>query len=166
MASIRDPNPVIFFEPKALYRNAEDQVPVGDYTLDLEKAEVVNEGKDITLIGYGNLMRTLKKVREHALAEGIECEVIDLQTIYPYDAETLIKSVKKTGRCIITHEAPSTCGMGSEISAKLQENCFLHLKAPIKRVTGYDTPFPLVQEPLYLPTEWKILEAVKKAMEY
>lgn len=112
LASIRDPNPVIFFEPKALYRNAEDDVPVGDFELALEKAEVVQEGSDITIIGYGNLMRTLQKVRKMAEKDNISVEVIDLQTIYPYDAETLIKSVKKTGRCIITHEAPLTAGIG------------------------------------------------------
>jgi 2-oxoisovalerate dehydrogenase E1 component beta subunit len=92
--------------------------------------------------------------------------VIDLQTIYPYDSDTLIKSVLKTGRCIVTHEAPSVCGMGSEISALLQEKCFLSLKAPVTRVCGYDTPFPLIQEPLYLPTEWKIYEKVLKLMNY
>ena len=112
LASIRDPNPVIFFEPKALYRNAEDNVPTGDYELALETADVMREGKDITLIGYGNLMRTLMTTAKRLEEEGISAEVIDLQTIYPYDAETLIKSVKKTGRCIITHEAPQTVGMG------------------------------------------------------
>lgn len=127
---------------------------------------MVSQGKDITLIGYGNLMRTLEKVRQMAQKDGIECEVIDLQTIYPYDAETLVRSVSKTGRCIITHEAPSTCGMGGEIAAMLQEKCFLSLRAPVSRVTGYDTPFPLVQEPLYLPTEWKIYDKVKKLMSY
>ena len=152
LASIRDPNPVIFFEPKALYRNAEGDVPTGDYCLQLEKAEVVSPGKDITLISYGNLMRTLETVRQLAEKDGISCEVIDLQTIYPYDAATLIESVKKTGRCIVTHEAPGTCGMGAEISSMLQEKCFLNLRAPVTRITGYDTPFPLVQEPLYLPT--------------
>lgn len=166
LASIRDQNPVIFFEPKALYRNAEGSVPVGDYTLDLEVAEVVKEGKDITLIGYGNLMKTLLVTAKKLEEEGISAEVIDLQTIYPYDAETLIKSVKKTGRCIITHEAPQTVGMGGEISAKLQEKCFLSLKAPITRVCGYDTPFPLAQELIYLPTEWKIYDAAKKCMNY
>lgn len=93
-------------------------------------------------------------------------EVIDLQTIYPYDAETLIKSVQKTGRCIVTHEAPLTAGIGGEISAKLQEKCFLNLKAPITRVCGYDTPFPLAQELIYLPTEWKLYEKVKQLMSY
>lgn len=88
--------------------------------MSLEKAEVVHEGKDITLIGYGNLMRTLETVRQMAEKDGISCEIIDLQTIYPYDGETLVKSVNKTGRCIITHEAPGTCGIGGEISAMLQ----------------------------------------------
>jgi 2-oxoisovalerate dehydrogenase E1 component beta subunit len=127
---------------------------------------VLTEGSDITLIGYGNLMRTLVSVASKLKEEGISAEVIDLQTIYPYDAETLIKSVKKTGRCLITHEAPKTVGVGAEISAKIQEECFLHLKSPIARVCGYDTPFPLVQEPLYLPTEWKIYEAVHKSLKY
>ncbi len=104
---------MIFFEPKALYRNAEDQVPVKDFELDLEKAEIVQEGKDVTLIGYGNLMRTLQEASDLAKDEGISCEIIDLQTIYPYDAEALIKSVQKTGRCVITHEAPKTVGMGA-----------------------------------------------------
>lgn len=111
-------------------------------------------------------MRTLVSVASKLKEEGISAEVIDLQTIYPYDAETLIKSVKKTGRCLITHEAPKTVGVGAEISAKIQEECFLHLKSPIARVCGYDTPFPLVQEPLYLPTEWKIYEAVHKSLKY
>lgn len=92
--------------------------------------------------------------------------MIDLQTIYPYDGQTLVDSVKKTGRCIITHEAPSVCGMGAELSALIQEKCFLNLRAPVTRVTGYDTPFPLIQEPLYLPTEWKILEKVLKLMKF
>lgn len=98
------------------------------------------------MIGYGNLIRTLNKVADHAAKEGISCEIIDLQTIYPYDAETLINSVRKTGRCIVTHEAPVTGGMGAEISSKIQENCFLRLEAPILRICGYDTPFPLSHE--------------------
>jgi 2-oxoisovalerate dehydrogenase E1 component beta subunit len=112
------------------------------------------------------MIRTLNKAKELAEKEGISCEVIDLQTIYPYDGQTLVDSVKKTGRCLITHEAPSTCGMASEVSSYLQERCFLSLKAPITRVTGYDTPFPLIQEPLYLPTEWKIFEKILKLMKF
>eukprot|EP01017_Pseudomicrothorax_dubius_P000444 TRINITY_DN0_c1819_g1_i1.p1 TRINITY_DN0_c1819_g1~~TRINITY_DN0_c1819_g1_i1.p1 ORF type:complete len:108 (+),score=17.77 TRINITY_DN0_c1819_g1_i1:64-387(+) len=103
-----------------------------------------------------------------AMAEkdGISCEVIDLQTLYPYDGETLIKSHNKTGRCIISHEAPVTCGLGSELAAILQEKCFLRLEAPLLRICGYDTPFPMSHEPLYLPDKWKIYDGIKKTMNY
>lgn len=101
-----------------------------------------------------------------AEAEGISCEIIDLRTIYPYDEETVIKSVMKTGRCIVTHEAPLTCGFGSEISSKIQEKAFDYLEAPVKRVAGYDTPFPLVWEQLYLPDRFKIFEAIKQTVQY
>ncbi len=148
LASIRDPNPVIFLEPKALYRNAEDQVPVGDYTLDLHKAEVVREGTDLTMIAWGAQVKVAEKAAKWAEENGISVELIDLQTIYPYDLDTLVRSVKKTGRCIITHEAPVTGGFGSELSAKLQESAFSSLEAPILRVCGYDTPFPLSHEPV------------------
>ncbi|CAD8091139.1 unnamed protein product [Paramecium sonneborni] len=166
LASIRDKNPVIFFEPKALYRNAEDEVPLDDYELELSKAEVVQQGKHITLIGYGTSIRVLREASKMAEKDGVSCEIIDLQTIYPYDGQTLVDSVKKTGRCIITHEAPQTCGMGAELSAFIQEKCFLHLEAPIRRVTGYDTPFPLVHEPIYLPDKFKIYEAIKESVNY
>lgn len=104
-----------------------------------------------------------------ALAEkeaGVSCEIIDLRTIFPWDEETVINSVKKTGKCIVTHEAPLSVGFGAELAAKIQEKCFLHLEAPIKRVCGYDTPFPLVFEPFYLPDRFKILEAIKETVKY
>lgn len=148
LASIRDKNPVIFLEPKALYRGAEDEVPVGDYTLDLHKAEIVEPGKDITMVAWGAQFKVAQKAAAWARDNGISVELIDLQTIYPYDLETLVKSVKKTGRCIITHEAPVTCGFGAELTAKLQETVFSSLEAPITRVCGYDTPFPLSHEPV------------------
>ena len=103
---------------------------------------------------------------ESAKEEGISCEVIDLRTILPWDQETVINSIKKTGRCIVTHEAPRTCGFGAELAAKIQEKAFDHLEAPVKRVTGYDTPFPLVYEPLYLPDRLKIFEAIKETARY
>lgn len=148
LASIRDKNPVIFLEPKALYRGAEDEVPVGDYTLELHRAEVVEPGKDITMVAWGAQFKVAQKAAAWARDNGISVELIDLQTIYPYDLETLVKSVKKTGRCIITHEAPVTCGFGAELTAKLQETVFSSLEAPITRVCGYDTPFPLSHEPV------------------
>ena len=98
--------------------------------------------------------------------EGISCEIIDLRTILPWDQETVINSIKKTGKCIVTHEAPVTCGFGSELCATIQEKAFLHLEAPLKRVCGYDTPFPLVMEPLYLPDRFKLLEAIKESVNY
>lgn len=150
LASIRDQNPVVFLEPKALYRNAEDLVPTGDYELDLHKAEVMQEGSDLTIVSWGTQLRVAQKAIEWAKENGISVELIDLQTIYPYDLTTLVESVKKTGRCIITHEAPVTCGFGAELTAKLQEECFPYLEAPITRVCGYDTPFPLSHEPVIL----------------
>lgn len=118
------------------------------------------------MVGYGTVIRTLTKAAKLLEKEGISCEIIDLQTIYPYDAETIVKSVRKTGRCLIAHEAPLSVSISSELSAKVQEECFLSLKSPITRVCGYDTPFPLAQEPIYLPTEWKIYEAAKKCIKY
>jgi len=166
LASIRDKNPVIFFEPKALYRGAEDMVPVGDYELDLHVADVVKEGTDITLIGWGAQIRVLMEAAKLVEADGISCEIIDLQTLYPYDFDTIAQSVNKTGRCIVSHEAPITNGLGGEIAAKIQEKCFLKLESPILRVCGYDTPFPLVHEPVYLPDKYKLYEAIKKSVNF
>ena len=98
--------------------------------------------------------------------EGVSCEVIDLRSIAPLDMETIEKSVKKTGRCLVTHEAPKTCGFGSELSARIQEKCFLHLEAPVKRVTGYDTPFPLVYEPFYVPGKLKVLDGLRETLNF
>lgn len=148
LASIRSPDPVIFFEPKILYRMSEDMVPEEDYTIPLRKAEVLQEGKDVTLLGYGASIRQLKMAAKMAAEKGVTCEIIDLRTILPYDIETIEKSVKKTGRLIVTHEGPITSGAGAEIAARVQERCFLHLNAPVKRVCGYDTPFPFVYEPV------------------
>jgi len=143
LASIRDQNPVIFLEPKALYRNAEEEVPTMDYELALHKADVIQEGSDITIIAWGTQLRVAKNAANLAKERlGVSVEIIDLQTIYPYDLETMVNSVKKTGRCVITHEAPVSYGPGAEIASKLQENCFLSLESPIKRVCGFDTPFP------------------------
>lgn len=167
LKSIRHPDPVIFMEPKRLYRLAEEEVPIEDYEIDLFKAEVVKEGKDITLIGWGAQVRVLQSAAIMVESElGISCEVIDLRTINPWDEETIIASVKKTGRVIISHEAPLTSGFGAEISATIQEKCFLNLEAPIMRVCGYDTPFPHLQEPLYFPNRYKIYETIQEVMNY
>lgn len=167
LASIRDPNPVIFLEPKWLYRSAVEQVPLGDYEIPLSQARVVQEGSDVTIVGWGAQLHILAEAVAKANADQqISCELIDLRTLYPWDQETVFNSVKKTGRLIVSHEAPVTCGLGAEISARVQEECFLHLEAPIKRVCGYDTPFPLVFEKLYYPDMLKNLEAVKATVDF
>lgn len=167
LSCIRSNDPCIFFEPKALYRVAEEEVPLEDYEIPLGKAEIIQEGTDITLIAYGLQMRAARMAAQMAKEElGVSIEIIDLRTILPWDQTTVINSVKKTGKCIITHEAPITCGFGAELASKIQEKAFDHLEAPLKRVAGYDTPFPLAFEPLYLPDRFKLFEAIKETMEY
>mmetsp|Transcript_2763 Transcript_2763/g.3888 ORF Transcript_2763/g.3888 Transcript_2763/m.3888 type:complete len:331 (-) Transcript_2763:23-1015(-) len=167
LASIRCPDPVIFLEPKVLYRSAVEEVPDGDYEVELGVAKIVREGSDVTLVGWGAQVGVLLKACDMAMKlHNISCEVIDLRTLLPWDANTIIQSVKKTGRLIITHEAPRTGGFAAEISSTIQEECFLSLEAPIQRVCGYDTPFPLVFEKLYMPDQLKILEAIKDTVYY
>ncbi|CAK5085138.1 unnamed protein product [Meloidogyne enterolobii] len=167
LSCIEDPDPCIFFEPKILYRNAVEDVPAGKYILPLGKAEIVREGKDVTLVGWGTQLHVLMETADLAEKElGILCEVIDLQTIIPWDVETVAKSVTKTGHLLISHEAPKTCGFGAEMAATIQKECFLNLEAPIERICGWDTPFPHVYEPFYLPTKWRCLEAIKKLIKY
>lgn len=170
LAAIRDPDPVLFFEPKVLYRakieGPDSQVPVGDYELPIGQAEVVQEGTDVTLLGWGSQVGRLQAAAARAAAEGISCEVIDLQTIIPWDVDTVQASVQKTGRLIIAHEAPQTNGFGAEISAKIQERCFLHLQSPIQRVCGYDTHFPYAWEEFYVPSPARVLDAIKASIAY
>jgi len=167
LACIRDPNPCVFFEPKILYRSAVEEVPVGDYTCDLSKAEILLEGSDLTLVGWGTQLQVLREVIDLAQEKlGVSCELIDLQTILPWDKDTICKSVAKTGRLLIAHEAPLTGGFAGEIAATVQNECFLNLEAPIQRVCGYDTPFPHIFEPFYLPDKWRCFEAIKNITNY
>jgi 2-oxoisovalerate dehydrogenase E1 component beta subunit len=171
LASIEDDNPVVFMEPKVLYRAIPDEsmpkVPEEHYTIDLGKADVVRAGTDITLVGWGTQMRVLENAADQVSKEdGVSCEVIDLQTLAPFDAETLTDSVKKTGRFLISHEAPQTCGLGAEILSTVQQSCFEYLESPIARVCGLDTPFPSVQEPLYLPTVDKVVTGIRESMSF
>ena len=166
LAAIRDPDPVIFFEPKAIYRAEVGEVPDIDYELPLGVAEVVTSGTDITLVGWGAQMHQIHRAANMAAKEDISCEVIDLCTLLPWDIETVAKSVTKTGRLIISHEAPRTGGFAGEISATIQEKCFLSLESPISRVTGLDTPFPLVFEKEYLPDYLKVFEAIKTSIHF
>jgi len=168
LASIRDKNPVIFMEPKVLYRAAVEQVPVNDYELPLSKAEILKSGTDITIVGWGTQIYVLENAIQ--LVEknmpGASCELIDLRTILPWDIETVVNSVKKTGRLLIAHEAPLTGGFAAEIAATVQDQCFLHLEAPIQRVCGLDTPFPLVFERFYIPDMIKCYEKITNTLQY
>ena len=166
LAAIRDPNPVLFFEPKRLYRASTGEVPESDYQLPLGEAEVIKEGSDITLLAWGSQMEVIEQAAELAEKEGISCEVIDLRSILPWDVETVATSVLKTGRLLISHEAPLTGGFAGEIAATIQERCFLYLESPISRVTGLDTPFPLTLEKEYLPDRLKVFEAIKASVAY
>lgn len=167
LSCIDDPDPCIFFEPKILYRNAVEDVPIGKYLLPLGKAEVVREGNDVTLVGWGTQLHVLLETAEIAATKlGIFSEVIDLQSIIPWDTETIAKSVTKTGRLLISHEAPLTSGFAAEIAAFIQQECFLNLEAPIARICGWDTPFPHVYEPFYLPSKWRCFDAIKKLVNY
>lgn len=166
LSCIRDPNPCLFFEPKILYRSSVQLVPSEDYTLPIGKAEVLKEGKDITIIGWGSQLYTLERAVAMAEKVGISCELIDLRTILPWDVETVEKSVLKTGRCLIAHEAPLTGGFAAEIAATIGKKCFLYLEAPITRVCGYDTPFPMVHEKFYLPDALRCFEEIKKVVGF
>ncbi|MCL2724185.1 MAG: alpha-ketoacid dehydrogenase subunit beta [Polyangiaceae bacterium] len=164
LASIRDPDPVLFFESKRIYRAARGEVPPGDYVVELSKAKVVREARKmdraVTILAWGAMLIEAMTAADSAQEEGIECEIIDLRTLWPVDIETIAKSVRKTGRVVVVHEAPKTCGFGAELVALINEHCFLHLEAPPVRVTGFDTPFPYALEMDYLPLARRILPAI------
>ena len=166
LASIRDPDPVLFFEPKRIYRAAKGDVPDEDYTVPLSKAAVVREGSHVTVIAWGAMLYEALEAASQAAAQGIECEVLDLRTLWPIDIEAVVSSVKKTGRIVVVHEAPRTCGFGSEIIALVNEKAFLYLEAPPVRVTGFDTPFPYALEMEYLPLAHRILPAIMETSKY
>lgn len=152
-AILESQDPVIFMEPKILYRSAVEEVPEETYTLPLSKAEVVKSGADVTIVSYGRPLYTCQAAIEAAERDmnGVSIELIDLRTIYPWDAKTVVESVKKTGRVIIVHESMVNYGVGAELAAKIQEKAFFHLEAPIKRVAGWSTHTGLVWEKYILP---------------
>jgi 2-oxoisovalerate dehydrogenase E1 component beta subunit len=166
LASIRDPDPVLFFEPKRIYRAAKGEVSEADYTVPLSKAAVVREGSQVTIIAWGAMLYEALEAANQAASQGIECEVLDLRTLWPLDIDTVVASVKKTGRVVVVHEAPRTCGFGGEIIALINEKAFLHLEAPPVRVTGFDTPFPYTLEMDYLPLAHRILPAIVETARY
>jgi 2-oxoisovalerate dehydrogenase E1 component beta subunit len=165
-SAMRSPDPVIFLEPKRLYRTVREEVPEEEYLIPIGKAKVVQEGTDITLISWGPMVQTCKEVIPLAAKENLSVELIDLRSLMPFDIETIIDSVKKTGRVVIAHEATKIAGFGAEISAQISERAVDSLKAPIARVAGYDTPFPYALESMYLPSPERILKALRKASAY
>lgn len=167
LAAIRDPDPVIFLEPTRLYRYRKQTVHDNGEALPLDVCFIQQEGKDVTLITWGAMMIETEKAAELLKQEGVNAEIIDVATVKPLDMQTIIRSVEKTGRCVIIHEAVKTCGIGAEISAQLAEHALTALLAPIERVTGYDTIVPLYRlEEYYLPSVERIVKAVKKVMAY
>jgi pyruvate dehydrogenase E1 component beta subunit len=166
ISAIRDPDPVLYFEPKRVYRSFREEVPEDEYTVPIGKAKIVNEGSDVTLVSWGApVFECLAAIDE--IPEDVSVELIDLRTIYPYDLDTVVESVQKTGRCVIVHEAPKTCGFGAELATSIQEHCFLQLEAPVQRVCGYDTVMPYYKLELdYLPERNRIAEALQQVYAY
>ena len=164
VSAIRDPDPVMFFEPKRIYRAIKEEVAEEEFTIPLGKARIAREGTDCTLISWGAMMIPTMQA---ANKTSFDCEVIDLRTLSPLDIDTVLTSVKKTGRAVIVHEAPKTLGLGAELSAILSEKAILHLKAPLERVTGWDVPFPLAKlEKFYLPSAERVEKAIEKLMQF
>src|SRR2546426_1005593 len=162
-SSIRDPDPVLFLEPKKLYRSSREEVPEGEITVPLGQAAVRRPWKDVTLIAYGYMAQVCIDAATKAAEKGVEAEVIDLRTLVPLDEPTILASVKKTGRAVVVYEAPRTGGYGAEISAILAEKAIEYLRGPIVRVTGFDTPFPYTLEDVYLPNADRVLSAIARA---
>jgi 2-oxoisovalerate dehydrogenase E1 component beta subunit len=178
ISAVEDDDPVLFLEPKRIYNGPFDghhdrpvlpwskhpasEVPEGHYTVPLGKAAVMREGADLTILAYGTMVHVVLAAAEEA---GIDAEVLDLRTIWPVDIEAIVASVKKTGRCVIVHEATRTSGFGAELSALVQERCFYHLEAPIARVAGWDTPYPHAFEWEYFPGPARVVAALRRTME-
>jgi pyruvate dehydrogenase E1 component beta subunit len=156
LAALRQDDPVLFLEPKRVYRAARGEVPEGDYTVPLGEAKVLREGRAVTVLAYGAMLHEAQDAVEKCAAQGLDCELIDLRTLWPLDIEAVTASVRKTGRCAVVQEAPRTCGFAAEIAALVQERCFYQLEAPVLRITGWDTPFPYTLENEYLPLSPRI----------
>ena len=167
LAAIRDPDPVVFLEPTRLYRAAREAVADDGAALPLDRCFTLREGGDVTLVGWGATIREMLEAAERLGADGVAAEVIDVATLVPLDAETILASVAKTGRCVICHEAPLTGGFGAEIAAQLAGPGLLSLLAPVERVTGYDTIVPLPRlEQHYLPSVERILAAARRTLRH
>lgn len=167
ISAIRDNDPVFFMEHLNLYRAFRDEVPEGEYTVEIGKANVVKEGKDVTILAYGMMVHTAKKAADELEKQGVNVEIIDLRTLLPLDIDTIVASIKKTNRCIVVQEAQKTSGAAAEIIAQINEHAILHLEAPVLRVAGPDTVYPFAQiEDQWLPTPARIIDAVNKVLNF
>lgn len=166
LSAIRDDDPVVFFEPKRVYRAVKMDVPEEAYEIPLSEAKVVRPGADVTCVAWGAMLYEAFAAAEAVSSEDIDVEVLDLRTLWPLDLDAIVQSVKKTGRLVVVHEAPKTCGYGGELVALVTERAFLHLEAPPRRVTGWDTPFPLTHEHEYLPLQHRIVPALRETARY
>jgi 2-oxoisovalerate dehydrogenase E1 component beta subunit len=166
LAAMRQNDPVLFMEPKRIYRASRGEVPEGDYVIELGQAATVREGTQCTLLAWSGMVSIADEAAKKAEEAGISVEVIDLRTLLPFDIEAILASVQKTGRCVIVHEAPKTCGFGAELIASIQERAIQYLEAPILRVTGFDTPFPYTLEHEYLPNADRVLKAIRQTLEW
>jgi pyruvate dehydrogenase E1 component beta subunit len=166
LSAIRSPDPILFFEPKRIYRASKGEVPEGDYVVELGKAKIVRAGSGMTVIAWGAMLHEAVAAAEDVATRGIDCEVIDLRTLWPIDLDAILESVRKTGRAVVVHEAARTCGLGAEIAALVQERCFVHLEAPIRRITGWDTPFPYTLENEYLPLAPRIAREIEETAAF
>jgi 2-oxoisovalerate dehydrogenase E1 component beta subunit len=170
-SAIRGEDPVIFMEPKRVYRASRGEVPSGEITIPLGEAKVLRHAagrsaRSVTLLAWSAMVHTALEAVEQATAADYDVELIDLRTLMPFDVTTIIDSVKKTGRAVVAHEAPRTCGFGAELAATIQEKAMLWLEAPILRVTGFDTPFPYTLEQEYLPDAARILDALERVVSF
>jgi pyruvate dehydrogenase E1 component beta subunit len=166
LASMRQNDPVLFMEPKRIYRASRGEVPDDDYTIELGQASIVTEGTQVTLLAWSGMVSIAADAQKKAADAGISVEVVDLRTLMPFDIDTILASVKKTGRCVIVHEAPRTCGFGAELIASIQERAIEYLESPILRVTGLDTPFPYSLEHEYMPNADRVLTAIRQTLEW
>ncbi|MDR7871163.1 MAG: alpha-ketoacid dehydrogenase subunit beta [Tissierellaceae bacterium] len=167
IAAIRDPDPVLFWEPKRIYRAFKQEIPEEAYEIPIGKAKILQEGEDITIVTWGAMVRDVQKAVELIKDKGIRPEIIDLRTIAPMDRDSFIESVKKTGRILVVHEAPKTLGVGAEIISIVNEKAFLYLEAPPTRLTGFDTTFPLPRgESHYIPTPERIAKTILEVVRY
>lgn len=167
IAAMEDPDPVLFLEPMKSYRSRREEVPVERYTVEIGKGKIVKEGTDVTLIAWGAMVVVAEKAAKEAEEKGFSCEVIDLRTLYPIDREIIAKSVQKTTRAVVIHEAHQTSGLGNDIISIINDTSFLYLRAPVERVTGFDVPVPFFAlEEHYLPTSRRVVEAVEKVVHF